>query len=581
MPKARRLKRGAFEFSITTAVVMILSVAILILGIALLNSLKVELPKVEKGMPQFFSLYSVPEKAEQGTLFKLRVETKNASFIYLMKAGIMKDNELIYSVQMYDDGMHNDGKEKDGIYAGTFDSSGQKEGIYSINLIINPGETEAVYENVSRLMIFRNSCVPLFYSGSPEDRIDVAILPSDYNDLSKFKSDALKLIDFSGSKGGLFSYEPFSSSKGRFNFYIINSTEDLECSRNCQNIPSLVCCNDEKVSKTASQCPSDYIFVLIDSKEFCGTASYYAKVCNGWNLGQVGVHEFGHAFGGLGDEYDYQKVYPQYKVQEAIYPNCDVEKCPKWKSFWSGCFMGCGLSASFRPTDKGCIMYSYTDSFDAVCKKAISGLMANYEKISPAPPPSPSQNSYVIDLEYGQEKIRAKDVYVSPAASPDRKALRKVDYVGKIISADEKNLHTFKFEMPNILWPAMPRENEASYSPVMLDSFNHTILAPYFNNSKAIEVYNLQNQKVLSIDVGYLSKTCGNGICDEHETAMDCPQDCKADMKDGLCNYAKDNVCDPDCPKADPDCRKLDIRMAAIIAVLAIVTASLLLRKKH
>ncbi|MBU2523508.1 MAG: M64 family metallopeptidase [Nanoarchaeota archaeon] len=561
-------KRG-LEFSITTLVVVTLSIVIIILGTLLVTSLKVEFPEIEKGMPQFFVTSVSPENAESGTLFKIKVDAKNNSVVVLMKARIMKNGQKIQEIQFYDDGSHGDSRQGDGIYSGFFDSKGQKEGVYSIDIIINPGESEAIYLDSSKFSIFNNQCIPLIYNGDSDNKLDVAILPSGYTDFSKFKSDALRFIDASGSKNGLLSFEPFKSNRENFNFYIVNSTEDLECNKNCQGIPSLVCCNDEKVSKTASQCPTDKILVFLDTKDFCGTASYYARACNGWNLGEVAVHEFGHAFGGLGDEYDYQKAYPTYRIYKAVYPNCDSSsQCPKWKSYWDGCVQGCGITESFRPTQKDCLMYTYTTQFCEVCQKTLSTLLDNYkistlEALAPAPLPD---SSYTIDLSYDKGNLRDKLVYVTPEKSPDRKALSRTDYVAKIVSFDNKSLYAFKFEMPRLLFPAPPRyPNETSYSPIVQDTFDHTLMAPYFENAKSIEVYDLQNQKVLSIDVAYLAKTCGNNICEEHETSIDCLKDCRADIRDNLCTYAKDGVCDPDCINLDSDCKKIDTKLIFMI----------------
>lgn len=562
-------KRG-LEFSLTTLVVVTLSIIIIILGTLLVNSLRVELPAIEKGMPQFFVASVSPENAESGTVFKIKVEAKNNSIIVLMKANVMKNNQKIQEIQFYDDGSHGDAKSSDGIYSGFFDSKGQKEGVYFVDIIINPGESQAAYSNSTKFSIFNNQCIPLIYNGDSENKLDVAILPSGYTDFTKFKNDALRLIDATGTKNGLLSYEPFKSARENFNFYIINSTEDLGCKTNCQGIPSLVCCNDEKVSKAAAQCPTDKIFVFLDTKEFCGTASYYAKVCNGWNLGEVAVHEFGHAFGGLGDEYDYQKAYPSYKIYNAVYPNCDAAaQCPKWQSYWTGCYQGCGVTAAYRPTERECLMYTYVPQFCDVCQKSLSNLLNEYnintsKALLAAPIPD---SSYTLDLTYDKGNLRDRQVYVSPEQSPDRKALSKTDYVAKIISFDNKSLYVFKFDMPRLLFPAPPRfPNETTYSPVVQDTFDHTLMAPYFENAKSIEVYNLQNQKVLTVDVSYLAKTCGNNVCDKSETSIDCPQDCSPLIKDKICNYVKDGICDPDCPTMDSDCRKIDTKLIFMIA---------------
>jgi len=47
---------------------------------------------------------------------------------------------------------------------------------------------------------------------------------------------------------------------------------------------------------------------------------------------------------------------------------------------------------------------------------------------------------------------------------------------------------------------------------------------------------------------------CGNGICDDIETHLTCPADCKG-RSDGMCDGIGDGVCDPDCTEdEDLDC---------------------------
>jgi hypothetical protein len=76
----------------------------------------------------------------------------------------------------------------------------------------------------------------------------------------------------------------------------------------------------------------------------------------------------------------------------------------------------------------------------------------------------------------------------------------------------------------------------------------------------------------LSVDVGYLSESCGDGKCESHETALDCPKDCR-NIKDGVCNNARDRICDPDCPEIDPDCQKISLSLLITLIVSSIVMA--------
>jgi hypothetical protein len=43
-------------------------------------------------------------------------------------------------------------------------------------------------------------------------------------------------------------------------------------------------------------------------------------------------------------------------------------------------------------------------------------------------------------------------------------------------------------------------------------------------------------------------------------------------VKDGICNYAEDDVCDPDCPSGvDQDCKRLSPFLTAALIIISIV----------
>lgn len=83
----------------------------------------------------------------------------------------------------------------------------------------------------------------------------------------------------------------------------------------------------------------------------------------------------------------------------------------------------------------------------------------------------------------------------------------------------------------------------------------YTIYIPYNENAARIEMYSLQNSKIMDIDVSSYANTCGNNICEGHESHESCTKDCTSGGKDGFCDGKNDGICDPDCtPKADADC---------------------------
>ena len=569
---------GKGEFSTTTLVVVIIAIAVIVGGVLFVQDFKIELPEFESGMPQFFSISTTPEQGQEGTNFKIDVKFSDKALVYFAQAEI-KGRGIIDTVTLYDDGSHGDKRKDDGFYSGIFDSSNLADGEYKIDVVINPSKSQISYENVSEFVVYAGNCIPLVYNGDPNEKIDVAILPGDFTDSEKFRKDALKIIGFPEKNNGILTYEPFKSNVNKFNFYIVNQSLDLGCFLGCYGVDSLACCDNDKVARASSQCPADEVIILLDSNQFCGSASSYAKICNGWNPGQVGTHEFGHIFGGLGDEYVYEDVYPGYEGIISTYPNCDVKECPKWKSFWGGCVEGCGVSVQNRPTEEACLMYTYVDEFDPIDQRHIISLLNKYDEGFVQNVAAPRlEKTYLVDLNYNDGKLSANKVILTNSKAPDRKALNKVDYFAKILDFNGRAIETIKFEFPRLEFPAMPRdEDNFSHSPVVVNNTNYTVLASYHEDASKMEVYDLANNKLLTVDLAYLANVCGDGVCQEHESAVECSEDCSTEQPDDLCTYTKDNVCDPDCVRLDPDCGvsrdNLYLILGGVVALLFVIAA--------
>lgn len=578
-------KRG----QISAFVIIILSLAILISGVLLIKNIS----KVTAALPSpkeyLFESSVFPEKGQLGTVFTIKAALGvNKSEVYRIDAQIMKDNILLTEIPLLDDGMHGDSKADDGIYANTFDSSGHNEGVYYVDIKINPIENADAYKKSASFQVFRQNCVNLKYTGNPSDKIDVVFLASGYKDMKKFSSDVVKYVDITGKNKGLFSMEPFKSNADKFNIYLINQTGDLGCSLGCQGIDSMICCDDNKVSEFASQCPSDQIVVLHDTNEFCGTASSYAKVCTISRGAEVLTHEFGHSFGGFGDEYDYSEYYPTYDPGEYKYPNCDEQGCPKWINLGLqgvGCFKGCGVSAQFKPTDCDCIMCGYVGHYDPVDAIYLKKLMDNYSPAKSQGLAPPAEKAYMINLNYNYGQLKLNNLYLTQATAPDRKIVRKTDYKAKLISFSGENLYSFSFEMPRIEYPFYnPYNDTIRPSPIVYGNVDRMLAVPYYSDAKKMEVYDIMNRKVLEVDLTQYSSLCGDKICEQNENSVQCPQDCQEARKDSLCTYANDNVCDPDCLSVDPDCKKLNpliiANAAAFAAFVILLGAILIIRKK-
>ena len=73
-------RKGALEMTTATTVMIIISIVVIVGGVLFIQSLEIELPQFEAGMPQFFSIDVSPEQAHQGTVFQVDVDFSDKSF---------------------------------------------------------------------------------------------------------------------------------------------------------------------------------------------------------------------------------------------------------------------------------------------------------------------------------------------------------------------------------------------------------------------------------------------------------------------------------------------------------------------
>ena len=205
-------------------------------------------------------------------------------------------------------------------------------------------------------------CNTIAKNGEPLDKIDVVFLPYNYGNLDDFNQD----VDFY-INNAFSAVEPFSSHVDAFNFYRIDNIADLGC-----EIGQWISCNSFKVNQLASNCPNDYIFLLMDRSKAANllspvrssAISNLVKV-NTANSRHEILHEYAHALAHLADEYVDDSYYsmPELGFREEEFPNCDSAECNEWQTVSNtGCFDGCSLSVYYRPTTDS-LMRSYKTSF--------------------------------------------------------------------------------------------------------------------------------------------------------------------------------------------------------------------------
>ena len=197
-----------------------------------------------------------------------------------------------------------------------------------------------------------DEAVEILKGGEPHSRVDLAFLSEGYTaqDRGKFLADARRFA------GWLFEVEPYRSLKGRFSVRAvfrpsaergadeprqgISKRTALGASFNALDLDRYLLIEDGRtLREMASRVPCDAVVVLVNSPRYGGGGIYNdycaATVDNERSRGTF-LHEFGHSFAGLADEYylsevSYNDFYP--KGVEPTEPNITAYLSPgllKW-----------------------------------------------------------------------------------------------------------------------------------------------------------------------------------------------------------------------------------------------------------
>jgi IgA Peptidase M64/Peptidase M64 N-terminus len=192
----------------------------------------------------------------------------------------------------------------------------------------------------------------VFESGPPAVKADLLVLGDGYTarEMEKFHADVRRLT------GALFAAEPFKSHRSDFNVRAIDlpapdsGVSDSSTSTWHKSPLGLaynafgserymLTFSDEAVREAAAEAPYDALILLSNSRKYGG-----GGIFNLWNTvavdsaqsAYVTVHEFGHSFAGLGDEYYTSQVsYENFNPagSEPWEPNVTAlldPKHPKW-----------------------------------------------------------------------------------------------------------------------------------------------------------------------------------------------------------------------------------------------------------
>lgn len=254
--------------------------------------------------------------------------------------------------------------------------------------------------------------------GSTEKAIDVAILAEGYTpaEMDNFYRDAEIAVN------SILNHEPFKSHADDFNFVAVaspsadsgvsvprlNDWKSTAFSSHFSTFYSdryLTSLHIKDIHNALAGIPYEHIIILANTPEYGGGGIYnsYTLTAAGHELFKpVVVHEFGHSFGGLADEYFYEddlmeESYP--KDVEPWEPNITtlVNFDSKWKSqvpndcpiptpvadaekYPVGVYEGGGYTfhGVYRPADDCRMRTNSYPTFCATCQRAIDKLINFY-----------------------------------------------------------------------------------------------------------------------------------------------------------------------------------------------------------
>jgi len=257
-------------------------------------------------------------------------------------------------------------------------------------------------------------------SGDPAVKVDIVIIPEGYieSEMELFKEDCQRFA------GYLFNSSPFKENKDNFNIWGIEASseesgtdipKDDEWKKTIVNSSFytfdteryLMTADNKTLRNLASNAPYDQIYVLVNSDKYGGGAIYnhYSLCVNDNEHSEfIFIHEFGHGFVSLADEYytddvayqnfysldveptdanlttlvDFSSKWEDLVEERTPIPTPDSEEfIDKVGAFEGGGYMEKGI---YRPCED-CTMKSIKiDNFCPVCKRAIQEMIDFYSE---------------------------------------------------------------------------------------------------------------------------------------------------------------------------------------------------------
>ena len=261
--------------------------------------------------------------------------------------------------------------------------------------------------------------VPLLNNGDMAHKVDLVFSGEGYTaeQMPKLHQDAERFMDY------FFSMEPYCSRKDDFNVWLVESVSEESgvdipqsgqwrrtvCNSGFDTFYEdryLTIMDQRKVASVYSGAPFDALFIIANETKYGGGGIYcsYAMGTSDHQLSnEVFIHEFGHSFAGLADEYYYGSTYLDYYPSnvEPWEPNITtrVDFASKWEDMVEeglpiptpneeeymghvGLFEGGGYMTKgcYRPYYDCRMQTNTAPGFCPVCQRAINQMIDFYVK---------------------------------------------------------------------------------------------------------------------------------------------------------------------------------------------------------
>lgn len=227
---------------------------------------------------------------------------------------------------------------------------------------------------------------------SPAAVVDITFIGDKYapgNGVTIFHNDVNRVINH------LLTYEPFKGRPQDLVFHYVDNTTNLECGN--------FDCNDQKVIQALNDAgvPHDTVIVLVNVPNYDGNADNQIAVSyNGEFAPQVAVHEFGHSFGRLVDEYT--KYSNDGVIDNEVHFNC-LQGAPPTAQ-WEGIVQlqdyrsGCSYRNWYRSSPESIMLTINAHYFNAVSQAILSKQIDFYTKTNVLQLLSPRQGDIVARM---------------------------------------------------------------------------------------------------------------------------------------------------------------------------------------